>query len=158
MTAYKPRQCSPTHTLREVKSKNAGKIFVKPNPTIMASLPHDLIMRIVRQADGGKNAHKLKLNKVLAEFHKPSDVNDNGAGVLCPEFLNEFKNSVGDGWFWIDEFQNQHNQKDPDNPVDYREMWDPYMGSDAFDSIIIDEPFSIIARYWWGGFHEEQQD
>ena len=127
-------------------------------PDIMGSLPHDLIMRIVREADGGKYAHKLKLNKVLAEFHKPSIVEDNGAGLQCPEFLNEFKYSVDDGWFWLDEFQKQHNQKYPDDPVDYREDVDPYMASDALDAWVVEEPFSIIARYWWGSFHEEQQD
>jgi len=107
--------------------------------TIMSQLPNDIIMRIVREADGGKNAHKLKLNKVLAEYHKPSIVNDE-----CPEYLNEFKNH--DYEFWAREFGYKEEMENSGLPDEV--AW--------YDAHIVDEPFSIIARYWWGGFHEEE--
>lgn len=93
MTAYKPRQCSPTHTLTQVKSKNAGKIFVKATQNmkaksnIMASLPHDLIMRIVREVDGGRNTHEAKYKGVMSQFKGKVDwtIKRFGMPLYCDE-------------------------------------------------------------------------
>ena len=110
---------------------------------IMCCLPNNIIMDITRQADGGIKTHKLKLNKVLAEFHKP------------PEFPHEFKNT--DPTFWLREFQLIENQANatPDSE-DYFDLVDPYMHDEAVNDLINNEPFSIIGRYWWGPFHEQQ--
>ena len=76
MNPRKPRQPLANHTIAQMNSKNAGKIFakakqtimVKPKLDIMASLPNNLIMKIIKDADGGINTHKSKYSKVMNEF------------------------------------------------------------------------------------------
>ena len=111
----------------------------------MSNLPNHLIMQIIREADGGKITHQAKLKNVLEEFHKPSIVIDD-----CPEYINKFKNSHCD--FWIREFQNIYNQE-VGKPT-ATDLLDDGHEEGMYDAIIIEEPYSIIARHWWGGFHE----
>lgn len=40
------------------------------NPDLMSSLPNHLIMRIVKEADGGLCTHKIKYGKVLDELNE----------------------------------------------------------------------------------------
>ena len=39
-------------------------------PNIMSSLPNDLIMLIIKEADGGKSTHKSKYINVMGELNK----------------------------------------------------------------------------------------
>jgi hypothetical protein len=57
--------------------------------SVFANLPTDLILKIVREADGGKSTHKLRLDKCLKqikdiywEYPEPS-INDMEMGMMA---------------------------------------------------------------------------
>jgi len=62
---YKPRQPLPYHTIKS--QKPVVKLLTETKPVEMSvpKLPNELIMGIIRLADGGKTAHKSKLKPVL---------------------------------------------------------------------------------------------
>ena len=41
--------------------------------SIMSQLPHDLIMNIIRESDGGRYSHKIKYKTCMAELNKIRD-------------------------------------------------------------------------------------
>ena len=159
MTAYKPRKPLTTHTFNQVKSKNAPKIFMKPKPNIMCSLPNDLIMRIVREADGGKTAHKKNLDRVFTQYkekclagqlqHYDGSRGDY-TGVETPNKWVHQNNE-----FWLREFDKQYFQENPVvNPDDDGDDQLVYYNSN-YKYVLVEHEYSIIGRFWWGDDSEE---
>ena len=74
----------------------------------MDKLPNDIIMRIIREADGGRSQHKIYLNKVFGEFREDMvwdmdgyclcDAIDYGLekNVILREIYNEDSYDVGE--------------------------------------------------------------
>ena len=54
-------------------------------------LPNDIIMRIIREADGGHRTHKKKMNDIFEMIlgTRPIYYYEDGEGIQCPQFLCE---------------------------------------------------------------------
>ena len=59
--------------------------------SIFSQLPNDLIMDIIKSADGGLYTHKKKLNVILQQIHNqiPIYYYKDGAGNICPQYFAE---------------------------------------------------------------------
>ena len=57
----------------------------------MESLPNDLIMRIIREADGGRFTHAMKMKEVfqVIEGVRPMYYYEDGCGNQCPQYVYE---------------------------------------------------------------------
>ena len=82
-------------------------------PDIMSLLPHDLIMRIIKEADGGLNAHKSKFKKALVVFEGEGSIQDHYNDLDKLQFW-----SAEHGW----------------EPTSYSEVWnDVWINEITFD-------------------------
>jgi len=54
-------------------------------------LPNDIIMRIIREADGGRNTHKKKMNDIFEQIlgTRPIYYYEDGEGNQCPQYVWE---------------------------------------------------------------------
>tara|TARA_R110002012_G_scaffold238140_1_gene411915 strand:+ start:63 stop:296 length:234 start_codon:yes stop_codon:yes gene_type:complete len=59
--------------------------------SIFSQLPNNLIMDIIRMADGGLYTHKKKLNIILQQIHNkiPIYYYKDGMGNDCPQYFGE---------------------------------------------------------------------
>jgi hypothetical protein len=69
--------------------------------SIMAQLPNDLIMNIIRIADGGLHTHKQKLASVLESIKSPHKFHEEFDGKWFGHFKNKGRNMQEIENFWL---------------------------------------------------------
>ena len=120
ITTRKPRQPLPTKVFKPVN--------LKPKMDI-PKLPNDLVMRIIREADGG---HKVRYNKVMGDLLAQNVI----------EWLGTFRTSIGEAW--QDVLKNSYlplgcYTQGSDVPV-----WDEYWEENGLDPDV-----AAAAKLWY---------